>query len=270
MKGENIFDLSGKVALVTGGSGGLGRLFCETLAEFGADISLTADKNVEGAKETAGLVKGFGRRSLAIRADVGNADDVERMVSETVATLGRIDILVNNAAINSGSAKIADMRIEDWDRVLAVNLRGAFLCTRAALPSMIKQGKGNIINIASIKGSRTFREVGEEMPIPNYSVSKAGMIMLTMETAVEYAREGIRANCIAPGWHLGTQLSNRWREGFWKQEQYRRYEEGILRVVAMGRRGDASELKGLIVYLASDASSYMTGQVLNSDGGACI
>lgn len=201
---------------------------------------------------------------------MSNPNDVERMVNATVDTFGRIDILVNNAGINSGPAKIADMRIEDWDRVLAVNLRGPFLCTRAVLPLMVKQGKGNIINIASIKGLRALREVGEEMPIANYSVAKAGMIMLTRETAVQYAREGIRANCIAPGWHLGTQLSNRWRETAGQGEQRKKYEEAIARITAMGRRGEASELRGLVVYLASDASSFMTGQVLVSDGGICV
>lgn len=268
--GKEIFDLNNRVVLVTGGSGGLGRGFCETLAAFGADVALTADKNVDGARETAEIVKSLGQRAVAIQADVSSPEDVKRMIRETMDELGRIDILVNNAAINSGPAKIADMQIEDWDKVLKVNLRGAFLCTRAVLPHMLSQGSGNIINIASVKGLRTFREIGEEMPIPNYSVSKAGMIMLTKETAAEYARDGIRANCIAPGWHRGTQLSDRWRAGSWEKEKYKRYEDSILRATAMGRRGEPDELKGLIVFLASEASSYITGQVLTSDGGICV
>lgn len=269
-EGKEIFDLKDRVVLVTGGSGGLGRGFCEILATFGADVALTADKNVKGAQETAEIVRSLGRKAVAIQADVSSPEDVERMIQETIDEFGRIDILVNNAAINSGPSKIADMRIEDWDKVLMVNLRGAFLCTRAVLPLMLSQGSGNIINIASVKGLRAFREIGEEMPIPNYSVSKAGMIMLTKETAVQYAREGIRANCIAPGWHRGTQLSDRWRAGSWDKKKYESYEGGILRATAMGRRGEPDELKGLIVFLASDASSYITGQVLTSDGGICV
>jgi NAD(P)-dependent dehydrogenase (short-subunit alcohol dehydrogenase family) len=268
-EGKNIFDLSGKVAVVTGGGSGLGRLFCETLAEFGANISL-CDVDEKGAKETADLVKGLRQQSLPIKADVNNPDDVQHVVDETVAKLGSIDILVNNAGINAKPAKIADMPIGDWDRVLGIDLRGVFLCTRAVLPVMVKQRKGNIINIASVLGIRAFLEVGEIMPIVHYSVAKAGVISLTKETAVEYARDGIRANCIAPGWHRGTRLSSQWRETAWEQEHRRKYEEMIARITPMGRRGELSELKGLVVYLASDASSFMTGQVLVSDGGICV
>jgi len=266
---KNIFDLSGKVAIITGGGSGLGRLFCEALAEFGADISL-CDIDEKGAKETSELVENFGRQSLPIRADVNNPDDVKRMIDETVAKFGHIDILVNNAGINAKPAKIAEMPIEDWDRVLGVDLRGVFLCTRAVLPVMVKQKKGSIINIASVLGIRAFFEVGDIMPIAHYSVAKAGVISLTKETAVEYARDGIRANCIAPGWHRGTRLSSRWRETAWQEDQRKKYEEMIARITPMGRRGEPNELKGLIVYLASDASSFMTGQVLVSDGGLCV
>ena len=266
---KNIFDLSGKVAIITGGGSGLGRLFCEALAEFGADISL-CDIDEKGAKETSDLLKKFGKRALPIKADVNNPVDVQHMVEETVTKLGRIDILVNNAGINAKPAKIAEIPIEDWDRVLGIDLRGVFLCTRAVLPIMVKQKKGNIINIASVLGIRAFFEVGEIMPIAHYSVAKAGVISLTKETAVEYARYGIRANCIAPGWHRGTRLSSQWRETSWNDEQRKKYEEMIARITPMGRRGEPSELKGLIVYLASDASSFMTGQVLASDGGLCV
>jgi NAD(P)-dependent dehydrogenase (short-subunit alcohol dehydrogenase family) len=268
-QGKGIFDLNGKVALVTGGGSGLGRLFCEALAEFWANISL-CDVDEKGAKETVDLIKRLRRQSLAIKADVNNPDDVQHLVDETVAKLGSIDILVNNAGINAKPAKIAEVPIDDWDRVLEIDLRGVFLCTRAVLPVMVKQRRGSIIIIASVLGIRAFFEVGEIMPIVHYSVAKAGAISLTKETAVEYARDGIRANCIAPGWHRGTRLSSQWREPAWQEEDRRKYEEMIARITPMGRRGEPSELKGLIVYLASDASSFMTGQVLVSDGGLCV
>jgi NAD(P)-dependent dehydrogenase (short-subunit alcohol dehydrogenase family) len=266
---RDLFDLSGKVALVTGGGGGLGRLFCETLAEAGADVSLV-DLDLNGAEETAEILGRHGRKSVAFKADVSNPEDVQRMIDQTVARFGRIDVLVNNAGINVKPARIAETPIEDWDRVLAINLRGVFLCTRAALPVMAAQGTGNVINIASVLGIRPFLEVGRVMPNFPYGVAKAGVIRLTKEIAAQYSAEGIRANCIAPGWHQGTRLSTQWRETAWGDDQHKKYEEGIARSTAMGRRGEPAELKGLLVYLASDASSFMTGQVLISDGGICL
>jgi NAD(P)-dependent dehydrogenase (short-subunit alcohol dehydrogenase family) len=269
MKQErNIFDLSGKVALVTGGGNGLGRFFCEALAEFGADVSVV-DIDERGAKEAAGSVKGLGRRSMAVRVDINSPDDVERMATQTVAELGRIDILVNNAGVTAKPARVAEIAVEDWDRVMGINLRGAFLCTKAVLPVMVRQGSGSIINIASTKGIRSLIEVDRVMPIPSYSVSKAGLIMLTKETAVEYAMDGIRANCIAAGRHAGTGLSSQHKKD-WDEDRRRRYEEAVSHVTAMGRSGQVSEFKGVLVFLASDASSYMTGQVLASDGGTNV
>jgi NAD(P)-dependent dehydrogenase (short-subunit alcohol dehydrogenase family) len=270
-EGKNIFDLTGKVALVTGGSSGLGRGFCEALAEFGADVSLSHyDAEEQGANETAEYIQNLGRRSLVFKADVSNPDAVQQMVDETVAKFGRIDILINNAGINTKPVKIAEMPVEDWDKVLSINLRGVFLCTRAVLPQMIKQQSGNIINIASIGGIKAGYDLAQILPLANYSAAKAGVISLTKETAAEYSREGIRVNCIAPGWHRGTRLSQTWQNTAWQEEQRQKYEQLIKNGTAMGRRGEISELKGLVVLLASDASSYMTGQVLISDGGFCI
>lgn len=265
----DMFGLSGKVALVTGGGGGLGRLFCETLAEFGADVALM-DLDANGAAETAELVRSHGQEAFAIEGDVNDPADVARMVETADTRFGQVDVLVNNAGINVKPARIADTPIEDWDRAIGINLRGVFLCTRACLPVMVREGRGNIINVASILGVRPFPEVGAVMPNFPYGVSKAGVIRLTKEIATQYAADGVRANCIAPGWHRGTHLSARWRETSWGAEEQRRYEEAIARITPMARRGDPSELKGLLVYLASDASSFMTGQVLISDGGICL
>lgn len=247
----------------------MGRLFCETLAESGADVALM-DLDAEGAEATAELVRSHGRTALAIKGNVNDPADVARMVEETDARFGRISVLVNNAGINVKPARIADTPIEDWDEAIGVNLRGVFLCTRACLPVMVREGKGNVINIASILGVRPFPEVGALMPNFPYGVSKAGVIRLTKEIAVQYAADGVRANCVAPGWHMGTNLSARWRETSWGSDEHRTYEEAITRVTPMARRGESSELKGLLIYLASDASSFMTGQVLISDGGICL
>jgi NAD(P)-dependent dehydrogenase (short-subunit alcohol dehydrogenase family) len=259
-----MFDLAGKVALITGGGRGLGRIYCEALAEYGADIS-AADLDEKGIFETAEIVRAFGRKALAVKADVTNPEQVQQLVSETVTKLGRIDVLINNAGISLQAARIADMAIEDWDRVIAVNLRSVFLCTRAVLPIMVKQKKGNIINIASVRGISPSFEAVLTSPKAHYAASKGAIISFTKEAALEYARDGIRVNCIAPG-HHGKGPGSRWRD----PEETRKMEEQVARITPLGRIGDPAELKGLAVYLASDASSFVTGQVFVSDGGRCI
>jgi NAD(P)-dependent dehydrogenase (short-subunit alcohol dehydrogenase family) len=263
MTDKGIFDLSGKVALVTGGGMGLGRVFCQALAEFGADVAC-ADINREWAEETAALIEKFGHRTFVTVADVSKPDEVQSMIAATVAELGRLDILVNNAGITTKSAKFHEMPIEDWDRLMAVNLRGVFLCMRAALPVMLRQQRGCIINISSLLGL-----VGLDPEIAsygNYGAAKAGVIALTRQAAADYGRDGIRVNAIAPGWHKGTRISASWRSE-WPAEREQRYHQLITERTPLGRRGEADELKGLIVYLASDASSFVTGQVFVQDGG---
>ena len=263
MTEKGIFDLSGKVALVTGGGSGLGRVFCQVLAEFGADVAC-ADINREWAEETVALMEKFGHRTLAIVADVSKPEEVQSMIAATVAELGSLDILVNNAGISAKPARVHEVEIEDWDKVIAINLRGVFLCTRAALPVMIRQQRGCIINISSVLGL-----VGLDPEIASYcsySAAKAGVGALTRQAAADYGRDGIRVNAIAPGWHRGTRLSARWRSE-WPAEREQRYYRLITERTPLGRQGDASELRGLIVYLASDASSFITGQVFAQDGG---
>jgi len=263
MTEKGIFDLSGKVALVTGGGSGLGRVFCQALAEFGADVAC-ADINREWAEETVALIEEFGHRTSAIMADVSKPEDVQSMIAATVAELGSLDILVNNAGITTRPAKIHEMAIEDWDELMAINLRGVFLCMRAALPVMIRQQRGCIINISSVFGLVAVDP--EIASYCNYSAAKAGVVALTRQAAADYGRNGIRVNAIAPGWHRGTRLSARWRSE-WPPEREQRYYQLITEHTPLGRRGEASELKGLIVYLASDASSFVTGQVFAHDGG---
>lgn len=264
----DLFSLSGRVALVTGGASGLGKVFGETLAEAGADV-VVADIDEAEARRTAAGIEKLGRRSLAVRADVTQEDQVRRMADEAVARLGAVDILVNNAGMTAKGYRIADMPVEDWDRVIALNLRGVFLCTRAVLPVMVRQGRGSIINIASVYGIRPFFQIGQLKPNAPYAASKAAVINLTRETALEYAGDGIRANCIAPGWHSGTRLGDSLKAPG-EEERLAMYEETLRRTTPMGRKGDTGELRGLLLYLASDASSFATGQVFVSDGGVSV
>ena len=259
---KGIFDLSGKVALVTGGGSGLGRSFCEAMAEFGADVAC-CDIDNKTAQETVALIKGFGHRTLAVEADVSRPEDVEHMVQKATKSFGRLDILFNNAGITTSPAKTAEISIEDWDRVMAVNLRGVFLCMRAALPIMLNQKGGCIINISSVAGLRGSDP--DVRPHANYNAAKAGVIMLTKQAAVEHAKHGIRINCIAPGYHH-TAVGAKWRADLTEQERQKERDLTIRRI-PMGRGAEPGEIKGMAVYLASDASSFVTGQVFVQDGG---
>jgi NAD(P)-dependent dehydrogenase (short-subunit alcohol dehydrogenase family) len=264
MADKGIFDLSGKVALVTGASRGLGRAFTEAMAEFGADVAC-AGRDTAKLAEAVQAVEKSGRRGVAIVADMTKEADVKRMVDETVRQLGKIDIFFNNAGITTPPVRIHELATEDWDDVINTNLRGMFLGMKYVLPAMIKNKGGSIINISSIAGLRA--EVPEVAP-PSYGASKAGIINLTQVGAMEYAGDNIRINCIAPGMHksdLGRPHGRHAADTVVGMKldiaQY------CAEWVPMGRQAEASELKGLAVLLASDASSYITGQVFVEDGG---
>jgi NAD(P)-dependent dehydrogenase (short-subunit alcohol dehydrogenase family) len=268
MRKGGMFDLSGKVVLITGGAIGLGKTFGEVLAEFGADVSI-GDIDEAAAGQTASRIEKMGRRSLAVKADVTRPDEVQQMVEKTVAHFGAIDILINNAGVTAKGMRIHEMPLEVFDRVIDIDLRGVFICTRAVLPVMLKQGKGNIINIASAYAVRPFFNVCELKPNAPYVTAKTGLIGLTKETAVEYARDGIRANAVIPGWFTGTKLTAA-TEGLEYAAFMKQYDETVLRLTPMGRKGDPGELKGLMVYLASDASGFVTGQSFVVDGGVTV
>jgi len=254
---SKLFDLSGKVALVTAGGHGLGREYCIAVAKFGADVACN-DIDIKLAQETVELVKKFGHRAIVIKADVSKMDEIERMVNQTVSEFSTIDILFCNAGVVNPMVPLHELSIEDWDKVMALNLRGTFLCMRTVLPIMIKQKRGSIISTASLAGLMC----GITPHSAPYGASKGGVIGLTRHAAVAYARDGIRINAIAPGLHdtrpVGLNLTLE------KSEELKRM---IFPAIPMGRYGEPSEIQALAVYLASDASSYVTGQVFVQDGG---
>lgn len=262
-----LFDLSGKIAVVTGGGSGLGREFCDVLAEFGADI-ICSDIYEDRAEETCEVVKRYGHRTLPIEVDVSKYDQVQAMFKQIVDRFGRLDILVNNAGITNRRCAIDQMDVQDWHKVLDVNLHGVFYCMKEGLRIMMRQKKGSIINIASITGLCGIDpDVGLMSP---YVTSKSAVIGLTKQGAAEYGLHGIRVNAIAPGWHLGTRLSA--DAGVKRtEEELNSFKQLLSAKTPMRRTGEPKELRGLLLYLASDASSFVTGQVIASDGGwTCV
>ncbi len=257
------FRLDGQVALVTGSGSGLGNVFARALGAAGATV-VSADIDLASAEKTSEEVRLLGGKASSVAVDVSDAASVEAMNTTILEEHGRMDVLVNNAGIASPADRIHDMPVEDWDRVNAVNTRGVFLCTKAVLPQMMAQKKGSIINISSVAG---LGGVSNDLSAvaANYSASKGAVATLTKQIAVEYGNEGVRCNAIAPGWHLGTQLG---REALPLSEADIASMIGKLHeLTPLNRTGDPEELAGLLVYLASDAASFMTGQVIAHDGG---
>lgn len=253
----DLFDLSGDVALVTGAGSGIGRAYAEALAGAGAGVACV-DIDADAARETADRL---GDESLAIEADVTDEDAVEGAVARTVADLGGLDAAFANAGIGGAQAPVTDYGLDDWQAVIDVNLTGVFLTCRAAGRAMREAGGGSIVSTASIYG-----HVGSFAGTsPAYSAAKGGVVNLTRELAVSLAPHGVRANAIAPGFvetdllesGIGD-LSEAEREGF---------DREVERRTLLGRSGDPAELMGLAVFLASEASSYVTGQSFPVDGG---
>jgi 3-oxoacyl-[acyl-carrier protein] reductase len=241
--------LSGKTALVTGAAQGIGRDIALALAADGADVAI-CDVNIDAAMKTAGDIEAEGRKSLALKANVAASADVAAMVDQVVEKFGRIDILVNNAGITRDGL-ILRMKDEDWDLVLSINLKGSFLCTKAALKYMSKQRGGTIINIASIVGA--MGNAGQA----NYVASKAGLIGLTKTIAREYANRGITANAVAPGF-IDTAMTQALSDTV-KQE--------LAKQIPMGKLGTPGDVANAVRFLASPWASYITGQVIHVNGG---
>jgi len=250
---SELFNLSEKVAIVTGGSRGLGKEMAVGLGEAGAKVTITARRE-EWLTPACEELKGLGIECLAVKADVAKPEDVKRFVAETLQRWGKIDILVNNAGITWGTPA-EDMPLDKWDAVLDTNAKGTLICSQQVGKEMMKQGGGNIINVASITGllavdPRFMQAIG-------YQASKAAVVVMTKQLAVEWAKYNIRVNAIAPFFHP-TRMT---------KDIIQQAEKEILEHVPMGRLGREGEIKGAILFLASEASSYITGQVINLDGG---
>jgi NAD(P)-dependent dehydrogenase (short-subunit alcohol dehydrogenase family) len=252
---RELFDLTGKSAIVTGGSRGIGKEMAEGLAEAGANLMLCA-RRPEWLNETVEEFRDKDFNVHGMTCDVAKPDDVQAVVSATKEKFGSVDILVNNAGISWG-AMPEDMPLDKWQRVLDVNLTGCFLFAQAAGREMLKQKSGSIVNIASISGLTS----SANGPFyAGYVASKAGLIGLTRELAASWGRKGIRVNAIAPGF-FHSRLADAVID---------LYERSIQEDNVIPRVGDEGELKGTVVFLASDASSYVTGQTIAVDGGLTV
>jgi NAD(P)-dependent dehydrogenase (short-subunit alcohol dehydrogenase family) len=256
--GDNIFDLSGKVAVVTGGGSGLGRAFCEAMAEFGADV-VCVGRTEKKIRETVEIISRYGHRAIAIKADISRQDDIERMVNETVRELGTIGIFFANAGIREISfVPIHEKPVEDWDAVMDTNLRSVFLQMRAVFPVMMKQKSGSFITISSAGGLWPLAQDKWVYTQTAYATAKSGLIMLTKLAARQYGEFNIRVNTICPGYH---------RTPLTPEAEVEQLEAMIVKLLPLGRPGMPHEIKGLAVWLASGASSFVTGQIFIEDGG---
>lgn len=241
--------MTGKVALVTGAARGIGQAIARKLAAEGCDVAL-CDLKAEWLAETVGLIEAMGRKVKCFEVDVGSAEAVEAAVNGAVKEFGKIDILVNNAGITKDTLMIR-MSEQDWDAVLTVNLKGTFLFTKAVARPMMKQRSGAIVNVASIIG--LIGNAGQ----CNYAASKAGVIALTKSAARELAARNVRVNAVAPGF-IQTKMTEALPE---------EVRTKMLGAIPMGRFGQPEDVANVVLFLASDMSSYMTGQVLPICGG---
>ncbi len=245
-----MFDLRGRAALVTGGSRGIGRSISLELARAGAAVAINYNQSRQQALSAVQEIEALGGRAIAVQADVRVPEEVERMTQEALDAFGRLDILVNNAGYNKDTL-ILRMTLEDWDEVMALNLRAVFLCTKAALRPMMRQRWGRVINIGSVSG------LAGNAGQANYAAAKAGLIGFTRAVAREMGSRNITANLVAPGLVI-TELTKNIRQEI---------VDGVKQRLLVQRLGKAEDIAAAVVFLASEEASYITGHVLPVDGG---
>ena len=246
--------LEGCVAVVTGSSRGIGRGIAMAMAEAGAHVVVNYLSSSEDAERVLEKIQDLDKQALAIGADVSQRADVERMVAQVITRFGRLDVLVNNAAYYAPEVSLLEVEEPDWDRTIAVNLKGPFLCTQVAAHQMMQQGSGTVVNVSSLGSTVAMHNMAA------YSASKGGLEALTRAQALELAPYGIRVNAISPG-HIDTEENLAWVAAVPGREE--RFRSRI----ALGRLGKIEEVASIAVFLASEASAYLTGQVIYLEGG---
>jgi NAD(P)-dependent dehydrogenase (short-subunit alcohol dehydrogenase family) len=250
------FSLEGKVAIVTGGSRGIGRSISIGLAEAGADVAIAARKP-EALAEAVAAVQATGRRAIGVPTNVRRRDELKTLVEETKAELGRVDVLVNNAGTNPVFGPVQDIDDRAWDTIMNTNVRSPHILSNFVREAMLEHGEGGaIVNVSSVGGYRASDVIG------GYSVSKAALIMLTQVQAKTWGKDGIRVNCIAPGL-----IKTDFARALWEDEKTLRIAEAES---ALHRIGQSDEMAGAVVYLVTPASSFVTGQTLVLDGGRLL
>jgi 3-oxoacyl-[acyl-carrier protein] reductase len=250
---SNSFDLNGKVALVTGASSGIGRATAEALAANGARVTINFHRNDAGAEEARAKIVSGGGSAIVVQADVTRASEVASLVEKTVAEFGPIDILVNNAGSLVERLRILELTEERWDQVIDLNLKSAFLCSKAVAASMMERKTGAIINLSSIAGRN-----GGALGSIHYSAAKGGMITFTKGLAKEMAPFGVRVNAVSPG-----VIDTPYHEEFSSPEMMKTYAG----MIPLGRVGTPAEVAKVICFLASDAASYLVGETIEINGG---
>ena len=252
---KEMLDLTGRVAIVTGGSRGIGEAIALALSEFGAKVVLSSRK-IEGLNAVKQKIEAQGGTAVSIPAHMGDIEALRGVVEGALEAFGGIDILVNNAATNPIFGPIMDAEAGAWDKIMDVNLKGVFFLTKAVAKVMMEKGKGSIVNISSEAGVKPTPFLGV------YSVSKAGLDMVTKAFALEWGNHGIRVNGIAPGL-----VKTHFSQALWSNDQIKQIAESR---IPRGQMGQTEEIAGIAVFLASDASSFINGQTIIADGGAIL